>query len=121
MFGHLPILRFWCDVRAVPLNLAALKKKKKKKGSVVFRVVDQAERRAVPGVTVSVLGSASEVEGRGDSGFFSWDSWMGTAIWLRSMVCCRGLTSVFSFTAGREKGGVLDQSVSSAVRVYSSP
>lgn len=54
----------------------------------------------------SLLGSASEdVEGLGDSGlgFFSWASWMGTAIWLRSMVCCRGLDSPFSFTAQREK------------------
>lgn len=48
----------------------------------------------------STLGSGSEVEGLGDSGlgFFSVATWMGTAIWLRSMVCCLGLDSPFSFT-----------------------
>lgn len=64
------------------------------------KVLNEAWWRGLPPAMYSAVGSASEVEGLGDSGlgFFSWANWMGTAIWLRSMVCCLGLDSPFSFT-----------------------
>jgi len=41
--------------------------------------------------------------GAGGAGLLSWAGCRGTAIWLRSMVCCRGLASPLSFTGTQRR------------------
>lgn len=84
-----------------------IKRKQTKEVSFTMWQILKEEVKCVllgsPAVTCSELGSASEVEGFGDSGpAFSCCSWIGTAIWLRSMVGGFGLDSAFSFTADRK-------------------
>lgn len=51
----------------------------------------------IPVASAGISGSpAAWPEGSGDC-LLSVGICMGTAIWLRSMVCCRGLASAFSF------------------------
>ena len=55
------------------------------------------------GVVVAMM--VVVVQGRAGAGacLLSWACWRGTAIWLRSMVCCRGLASALSFTGTQRR------------------
>ena len=58
-------------------------------------------------VVAMIVVAVVVVEGRAGAGagacLLSWACWRGTAIWLRSMVCCRGLASALSFTGTQRR------------------
>lgn len=50
--------------------------------------------------------STTAMEGLSGECLFSWAIWIGTAIWLKSMVGCLGFDSNFSFTALEENKNI---------------
>lgn len=83
-------------VRPAVVGSGAASASEDDEATAVVAMVVAAVVVVVEGVVVVVV-----VVGRGATGawgLLSWAGCRGTAIWLRSMVCCRGLASPLSFT-----------------------